>query len=233
MSKSHGSVRMGPISIFTLLIVLCLAVMAVLSISTSQATYVLAQRQANATVALYANEAAAQDLVAHVDQTLAQARAQGQGSYQVHSTLETKLPEYCVSAQQAGLDALSAAEQAQWKSLDERRHDKEQWAHLDEQDETMGAQRDTDKDTTLTNQLYVTAELDTVQDAMAAAGIVGTQLDIVDGVYATFETGNGRRLVVVLGIHSDLTYEILAWKSSTLFTEEGDTETLWTGGSDN
>ena len=68
---------------------------------------------------------------------------------------------------------------------------------------------------------------------MAAAGIVGTQLDIVNGVYAVFETGDGRRLEVVLGIRNDLTYEILAWKSSTLFVEEGDTETLWTGGSEN
>ena len=99
MSASHGSVRMGPISLFTLLIVLCLAVMAVLSVTTSQATYVLAQRQANATVALYANETAAQNLVAHIDQTLSQARVQGQGSYQVSSMLVAVLPHYCAEAQ--------------------------------------------------------------------------------------------------------------------------------------
>lgn len=228
MSASHGSVRMGPISLFTLLIVLCLAVMAVLSVTTSQATYVLAQRQANATVALYANETAAQNLVAHIDQTLSQARVQGQGSYQVSSMLEAVLPNYCADAQRAGKEALATAAEAHWRSLDAQRRGKEQWTHPNEQSSDSA-----EKNTTIATELSVNAHLDSAQDAMAAAGIVGTQLDIANGVYAVFETGDGRRLEVVLGIRNDLTYEILAWKSSTLFVEEGDTETLWTGGSEN
>lgn len=228
MSASHGSVRMDPISLFTLLIVLCLAVMAVLSVTTSQATYVLAQRQANATVALYANETAAQNLVAHIDQTLSQARVQGQGSYQVSSMLEAVLPNYCADAQRAGKEALATAAEAHWRSLDAQRRGKEQWTHPNEQSSDSA-----EKNTTIATELSVNAHLDSAQDAMAAAGIVGTQLDIVNGVYAVFETGDGRRLEVVLGIRNDLTYEILAWKSSTLFVEEGDTETLWTGGSEN
>ena len=35
MAKPHGSVRIGPISLFTLIIVLCLAVLTVLSVTTS------------------------------------------------------------------------------------------------------------------------------------------------------------------------------------------------------
>ncbi len=241
MSTSHGSVRMGPISLFTLLVVLCLAVMAVLSVTTSQATYVLAQRQANATVALYANEAAAQNLVAHIDETLEQLRTQGQSGTQARTALEAVLPQYCVDAQRAGIDALMVAEQAQWKSLDERRRDKEQWAYLDERAQSStisepssesGSQGGADRNTTGTTELFVNAHLDSAQNIMAAAGIVGTQLDIVDGVYAAFETGDGRKLEIIVGIHNDATYEILAWKSSTLFTGEGDTETFWTGESE-
>ena len=37
MAKPHGSVRIGPISLFTLIIVLCLAVLTVLSVTTSLA----------------------------------------------------------------------------------------------------------------------------------------------------------------------------------------------------
>ena len=36
MNSTNGSVRIGPISLFTLVIILCLAVMAVLSATTAQ-----------------------------------------------------------------------------------------------------------------------------------------------------------------------------------------------------
>ena len=39
MAKPHGSVRIGPISLFTLIIVLCLAVLTVLSVTTSLQRY--------------------------------------------------------------------------------------------------------------------------------------------------------------------------------------------------
>ena len=46
MNSTNGSVRIGPISLFTLVIILCLAVMAVLSATTAQATYSAAEKQA-------------------------------------------------------------------------------------------------------------------------------------------------------------------------------------------
>ena len=45
MNSTNGSVRIGPISLFTLVIILCLAVMAVLSATTAQATYSAAENQ--------------------------------------------------------------------------------------------------------------------------------------------------------------------------------------------
>lgn len=68
-STSTNNLRMGPLALFTLIAVLCLAVLAVLATSTSQATIALAQRRANATTQLYLDERAAQTFVAALDKT--------------------------------------------------------------------------------------------------------------------------------------------------------------------
>lgn len=67
------NVRMGPVALFTLMAIVCLAVLAVLAVSTSNATLALAQRRADATTQLYFDEAAAQAYVAALDD----ARANG------------------------------------------------------------------------------------------------------------------------------------------------------------
>ena len=74
MNERRGSVRIGPISLLTLIIVLCLAVMAVLAVTTSQATYAVAARQASFTEDTYENEASAQKFVAALDGFLARER---------------------------------------------------------------------------------------------------------------------------------------------------------------
>ena len=67
MNSTNGSVRIGPISLFTLVIILCLAVMAVLSATTAQATYSAAEKQALFTNDTYQNEQAAQSAVAVIE----------------------------------------------------------------------------------------------------------------------------------------------------------------------
>ena len=64
-------VRMGPLALFTLMVVLGLALLAVLSASTANATLVMAQRRADATTQLYLDETAAQAFVAELDGQLA------------------------------------------------------------------------------------------------------------------------------------------------------------------
>ena len=54
------NVRIGPLSVLTLVGILCMAVLAVLSVSTSNASLVIAQRQAHAISDSYLAEAAAQ-----------------------------------------------------------------------------------------------------------------------------------------------------------------------------
>lgn len=92
MSGSKGSVRIGPISLFTLTIILCLAVLSVLAITTAQATYAAAEKQAAFTTGTYANEAAAQQFVAEVDTALAPVRASGGGLPEALDAVEDILP---------------------------------------------------------------------------------------------------------------------------------------------
>lgn len=71
MAKPHGSVRIGPISLFTLIIVLCLSVLAVLSVTTAQAELSITERQATTTTETYQLEVRGQEFVAEVDGALA------------------------------------------------------------------------------------------------------------------------------------------------------------------
>lgn len=93
MSRASGSVRIGPISLFTLVIVLSLAVMAVLAVATSQATFAAAQKQALFATDTYANETEAQRFVAEVDAALAEVRASGESGLQdAYTAVDRMLP---------------------------------------------------------------------------------------------------------------------------------------------
>ena len=96
MAKPHGSVRIGPISLFTLIIILCLAVLAVLSVTTARAELSITERQATTTTETYELESAAQRFVAEVD------RALGAGD----AALAAVLADYGIVA---GSDATPAA----------------------------------------------------------------------------------------------------------------------------
>lgn len=92
MSRSTGSVRIGPISLFTLVIVLCLAVLSVLAVTTAQATYAAADKQAAFTQDTYANERAAQQFVADVDAALAFVRTSDGGLDAALAAVDRVLP---------------------------------------------------------------------------------------------------------------------------------------------
>lgn len=92
MSRPRGSVRMGPISLFTLVIVLCLAVLGVLAITTAQATFAAAEKQALFTTDTYMNETAAQEFVAEVDAALASVREEGGDYAEAREAVQEILP---------------------------------------------------------------------------------------------------------------------------------------------
>ena len=100
MARPHGSVRIGPISLFTLIIILCLAVLAVLSITTARAELSITERQAATTTETYQLEVQGQEFVAAVDGALAS---------RDEAALEAVLAEYGIAVTAAAGDAAAAA----------------------------------------------------------------------------------------------------------------------------
>lgn len=69
--SAADNVRMGPLAVFTLMVVICLAVLAVLATATAHATVSLSERRAQATTEAYLDESVAQTFVAALDGELA------------------------------------------------------------------------------------------------------------------------------------------------------------------
>ena len=118
MSGSNSSVRIGPISLFTLVIILCLAVMAVLSATTAQATYAAAEKQALFTDDTYANESAAQSAVAAIDAALAPVRDAGGGLDAALAAVDKARPADAANAQRDGASVLLTFAAPSGRTLD-------------------------------------------------------------------------------------------------------------------
>lgn len=82
---------MGPISVFALVIILCLAVLGVLSVTSASAGSALAQRQAEFAADDYRNEIVGQSFYAHADDVLARVRAQGGDAQAASAALEAAM----------------------------------------------------------------------------------------------------------------------------------------------
>ena len=112
MAKTHGSVRIGPISLLTLIIMLCLAVMAVLTFSTAEASRSLTERQAGVVKTLYGDEMAAHRFMAAVDEFLVAEGGQEGFSTQ---TIADALPDFCeVASSLASDQGVHVDVTAQW-----------------------------------------------------------------------------------------------------------------------
>lgn len=203
MAKGQGSVRMGPISLFTLVIVLCLAVMAVLTVTTAEASRALMNRQAAATAEIYIDEVAAQAFVASLDSSLLEYReahtdAADAGATDAGATDTvdaTELKNTLTGALPACVSAAETAAKAQGS--------------------------------------FVNVDARTVEgeDVAQVAGVFGASDVGPDalGLAIDFETEHGRLLSVVLQVHEDGTYSILSWKTTTKWSDEGTGDTLWSG----
>lgn len=101
-TRKADKVRIGPISVITLIAVICMAVLAVLSASTSYASATISDRQSNATQMLYLNECAGQEFVAGVDDALAATRAQGGSAADGARAVNQQLDAICQHAREAG-----------------------------------------------------------------------------------------------------------------------------------
>lgn len=94
MAQSKGSVRIGPVSLFVLVIALCLAVLAVLSVTTAHAQAAITNQQAIAITDAYKNEIAAQEFMAAIDDQLAQAQSRAETPEQLQNSMVSFIDEY-------------------------------------------------------------------------------------------------------------------------------------------
>lgn len=71
LKSTETVIRMGPITVLALLIVIALATLGILSLTTARASLVAAEKQDVAIQALYANEVEAQSFLSELDSALA------------------------------------------------------------------------------------------------------------------------------------------------------------------
>lgn len=163
---------MGPISLFTLVMVLCMATLCVLCVATAHATLKMSERSAAATQATYRNEQAAQLWLASIVQ---------------HSNpTQDDLDEANEKAQAGFMDSANVA---------------------------------------------VDSEIIPVGDAVSQLGLEG-EVDarsFRSAVKASFQTGSGKLLDVVVALRRGGGYQVLAWKATAQLSEEPPTELLWSG----
>ena len=76
-SETSGSVRIGPVTVISLVVILCLAVLSVLAVTTARASNAEADRQREFISSTYANDFEAQQFLADVDNALLKAQKAG------------------------------------------------------------------------------------------------------------------------------------------------------------
>ena len=93
MARPRGSLRIGPISVFTLVVLISLSVMSVLTITTANASRALAEKQSSIVQESYLNEASAQHLIAQIDTLLQDAQSNGMSRAAALERIQSILPD--------------------------------------------------------------------------------------------------------------------------------------------
>ncbi len=199
----NRNVGIGPVSLFALIIIVCMATLAMLTVSTAHSSLVLSQRQAEATQELYLSETAAQTFLADLDEML-QTQASGQaagteaGQAAGASTDQAAGPDTNQASgtgtgQAAGTNTASAAQSA-----------------------------------AVISDAQLIALRDSAQDATDGKVAVIARAD-GNNVYAEFACAGGRTLKITLAIQPDGTYQIERWKMTAVVNEEQEMGTLYLG----
>lgn len=212
MAKPHGSVRIGPISLFTLIIILCLAVLATLSVTTARAELSITERQAATTTETYQLETTAQTFVADVDTALAQGDA---------AALSAVLAAYGVTETAPAADAPSTPSASEGTDAAPAVEAGEAIP-----DETPAGEAIADE--SLSGAVGDEATVAVIEcpaaDPVTASGTFdGTLISV------TFSLESGRTLDAVLRVNDDATYRIEQWKTTTQWTDDGAGANLWLG----
>ena len=217
MAREKGSVRIGPVSVFALVVILGLAVLAVLSAATAQASHTEAQAQADFTRSAYVNDVAAAQALADIDAALADtASAVSAGGQDGEAATSAG-----VTGLESGMDSAQGSQNT--------RSDEGEQGNVSAAGESA---------TAAASVTTTARNLDAAMEAVAAVLPQG-QLDngctaksSVDGtaVRMTFSTEGGRTLDVELTIREDLTYSLERWSVTTEWNQEPDETKLWQSG---
>lgn len=256
MKQHTSSVRMGPISLVSLIIVLCLAVMTVLSVSTAHAMNSSTQRQASSTTDVYRCEQAGQAFLANLDEVLANVR---NGSSAIVSNDGSEDSEGLIEGAADSSDAANVAAEATSETAAEGADESAAENTVEATTEATSADEDADSslteaasegessgevayedqsvETTSQRSAALVALREVKDDLIANLGVDGISAaveispndDLLPSVTATFVTESDRRLSVTLAIEDDATYRILSWKTTTFWNNYSSEETLWSG----
>ena len=213
MNDSQSSVRIGPISLFALIAVICLATLAVLSIATSNATYRLTTLQADSMAQQYHAETAAQTFVARIDARYADATVTAERAAAQRAAAEKAAAELAARTGQS--DESSSAPAAS--------------------PATAGDPAATTQDAASTSAITaagsLASALPTICDEAAAAtdDVIEVSAEL-DGstITAQFTCPSGRVLDIELELGSGGTYRITKW-NMTAKVNSAETDTLWSG----
>lgn len=247
MAKPHGSVRIGPISLFTLIIILCLSVLAVLSVTTARAEYSITQRQADTTTETYQLESAGQSFVSRVDGILSEVRraggSVGAASSDIFSAVFSVygiVPEVTTVA---STDTSTAGDmillggsspvssegspdegQATTPESNANGTDAPEEVTIEEGAEAIGNDGMTSVVDVEETQVSTVSLASEGYPDMSCGGTYDNRL-----ISAVFSMPSGRTLQVGLRIREDATYSIVQWKVTTQWIDDGTGENLWLG----
>lgn len=201
-------VRIGPISLLTLIAVICLAVLSALAFTTANASLTMAERQATATSELYLDEKAAQVFLAGIDDVLASARDGAAAPASASRTGDGSQADGSARSGEGARTGSSSQSAARSRSAARTRIDAEAAASLVAQS-LIDIRR--------------AAQLDTDGEVEIWASVNGNE------VSAEFSCANGRTLNIVVTMQDGATYSIDQWKMSAVQNEEQPEGRLWTG----
>lgn len=213
MNESQSPVRIGPISLFALIAVICLATLAVLSIATSNATYRLTTLQADSMAQQYQAETAAQNFVAHIDASYADATVAAERAAAQKATAEKAAAELAARTRQSGTTSTAPATAPAT---------------------TTDPATDT-QDTASTSAVTAAGSLASALPAICAEAAAATD-DVIevsaelDGstITAQFACPSGRVLDIEIELGPGGTYRITKW-NMTAKVNSAETDTLWSG----
>lgn len=212
MNDSQSSVRIGPISLFALIAVICLATLAVLSIATSNATYRLTTLQADSMAQQYQAETAAQTFVARIDARYADATVTAERAAAQRAAAEKAAAELAARTGQS--DASSSAPAASPATAGD-----------------PATTQDAASTSAITAAGSLASALSTICDEAAAAtdDVIEVSAEL-DGstITAQFACPSGRVLDIELELGSGGTYRITKW-NMTAKVNSAETDTLWSG----